>query len=207
VTVTTVFRERVRGRTDDRGIRTGDRIDVPPAVHVAALLEEVAARRSVGDLAGARTVAAAAATRAQEASVSADVRRRALAELGTIEHALGARDESARHLRAAVDELDAAPPASPAERAEILNELGTVEIEQRDYAAADRSLQAAQTLADGATRIRVMNNLGAVASLRGNRDAAVALYRQAQSLAAGAADLAAERAAIGKNLDALARAR
>jgi hypothetical protein len=87
--------------------------------------------------------------------------------------------------------------------ASVLNELGAIRIEQRDYAAAERALQSAQSYAAGVTRMRVTNNLGALAAIRGDRAAADTLYRQALSLAGDSADVAADRQAIEKNLAGL----
>ena len=98
------------------------------------------------------------------------------------------------------------PGVSADLRAQALNELGALQIDQREYDAAERTLQTALTQAGTVAKLRVTNNLGALAALRGDRATAEALYRQARSLADAAA-LDAERAAIDKNLDALAQAR
>lgn len=95
------------------------------------------------------------------------------------------------------------PAASSAERAEVLNELGSVQIEQRNLAAAGQTLRAAESYATGASKVRVANNLGALAALRGDRAAADASYQLAYALATDAPELAAERAAIERNLNAL----
>jgi hypothetical protein len=87
--------------------------------------------------------------------------------------------------------------------ASVLNELGAIRIEQRDYAAAERVLQAARSYAAGVTRMRVTNNLGALAAIRGDRGAAGTLYQEALSLAGDSADVAADRQAIEKNLAGL----
>jgi len=204
VTITAVFRERSRGRfAAGAQVQAGDRVDVAPAVHVSAILGQAAARNASGDLAGARTLARLAASRARAADVSADVRRRSLDQLGTLEHQAGDLDEAARLLTAAADDFDAAPAAAPDERAGVWNELGAIRIEQRDFAAAERALQSAQSYATGPLLVRVTNNLGAVAALRGDVAAADRLYRQARSLAGASAGLAADREAIDKNLDGL----
>ena len=113
----------------------------------------------------------------------------------------GALDLAAR----AVSREDVA--AVPTASAELLNELGVVQIERRDYAVAERTLQLAQSVAVGPTRMRVANNRGAVAALRGDRDAARAFYRSAASLAGDSPDLAGDRQAIEKNLAAVHTAR
>ena len=139
--------------------------------------------------------------------MAADVRRRSLDQLGILERHGGDLSEAGRLLAAASDDFDAAPAASPAERADVLNELGAIRIEQRDYAAAERALRAAQSYASGVVKMRVTNNLGAVAALRGDTAAAGTLYRQALSLAGASTELAADRHAIEQNLDGLKTSR
>jgi hypothetical protein len=107
--------------------------------------------------------------------------------------------------RAAARAQSSAVP--PELRAEILNELGALQVEDRNYAAARQSLETAQSLATGATKVRVANNLGALAALAGDRTAAENSYRLARALAEDSRTLAAERTAIDKNLETLARSR
>ena len=166
LTMTAVFRERARGRVDRGAVQPGDRVDVDPAVHVRALLDQAGARRAAGDVEGA-----------------------------------------ARLLQRAIDGFDRAPAAAPAERGEALNELGVIQINRRDLTAAERTLNAAQSLAAGPTRARVANNLGAVAALKGDRAAAERFYRLADSLAATDPALAVDRQAITKNLASLQTSR
>jgi hypothetical protein len=208
ITITVVFRERSRGRLAAGAVaQKGDRVDVPAAVHVTAILEQATARRSAGDVTGARTVVRLAVSRAREADVPADVRRRSLNQLGILEHEAGDPEEAGRLLTAAAAEFDVVPAATPDERARVLNELGTIRIEQRDLASAERALQSAQSYASGVSMMRVANNLGAVNALRGDLSAAERFYRQARSLAGDAAALAADRQAIDKNLDGLKSSR
>ena len=208
VTITVVFRERSRGRlAAGAQVQAGDRVDVAPAVHVTAILEQAAARSAAGDLPGARTLAQLAVSRARTADVSADVRRQSLDQLGRLEHQAGNLDAAAPLLAEAADEFDIAPAATPDERAGVLNELGAIRIEQRNFAAAERALQSAQSSATGVLLMRVTNNLGALAALRGDFAAADTLYRQARSLAGDSAGLAADRQAIDKNLDGLKSSR
>lgn len=68
LTITTVFRERSRGRVSGPGsAQAGDRVDVPPDLQLSALLEQVLARSVAGDSAAARTLA----TRGVELSANA----------------------------------------------------------------------------------------------------------------------------------------
>ena len=204
LTIATVFRERSRGRTTSpSALQAGDRVEVAPAVHLAALLERAAARMAAGDTKSARALAEGAVSTSQAPGVLADGRRRALERLGTLEHRDGALDAAARHLQAAVDDLDAAPPASGGERAEVLNELGALLIERGDYPEAERMLRRAQSDAAGAVGARVANNLAALAALRGDSVAAESLYRSALSLAGDSPGLESDRRAIGENLEKL----
>jgi tetratricopeptide (TPR) repeat protein len=225
ITTTAVFRERARGRVGSGDVRSGDRVEVDPAVTASAILGQATARRAAGDIIGARELAARAVSLADAASLPPDIRRRCLTELGKLTHEQGNLAEAARLFQQGLDTFDAAPPASPAEllaersellaersellaeRSELLNELGAVQIERRDFAGAERTLQSAQAVAVGRTRMRVANNLGALAALRGDRAAANGLYRSAASLAGDSPDLAADRQAIEKNLAALQAAR
>jgi tetratricopeptide (TPR) repeat protein len=169
-------------------------------MYVAAILAQVAARRAAGDPTTAHALAELAASQARTSGVTPDMRRRALDQLGTLKHQKGELDEAARLLRGAADEFDSAPVAGPAERAAVLNELGAVQIGLKDYVTAERTLLTAQDYATDAIKVRVMNNLGAVAALRGDRRAAERYYQSARALAGESAALAADRAAIDRNL-------
>jgi hypothetical protein len=208
LTITTVFRERARGRVD-RGavVQPGDRVDVEPAVHVGAILDRVAAKKAGGDFRGARDLARLAVSRSQNEAVPADIRRRSLFELAALERQAGDLEQAARLLQQDVDAFDQAPAAAGAERGEVLNELGVVQIDRRDLVAAERALGSAQALATGATRARVANNLGAVTALKGDRAAAERFYRLADSLAATDPALVVDRQAIAKNLAGLQTSR
>lgn len=204
ITVTTVFRERARGRP--RGgsvVGAGDRVEVNAGVHVKAILEQAFARQSAQDQAGAAKLLELAASNAESPDVPADVRRQAREQLGELRHQSGELADAARLLGAAAGEFEKAPVASSSERADALNELGAVQIEQHDYPSAERTLRSAEVSAAGAAKMRVMNNLGAVAALRGDRAAAKSFYESAHALAAESPDLASDRAVIEKNLTAL----
>jgi Tfp pilus assembly protein PilF len=196
-----VFRERSRGHVTGGAPQVGDRAEVSRADYVAALLDHAQARAAAGDLTPARRLAELAVARADSAETPADVRRRALAALGSIEHRAGALDEAARHLRRAVEELQADAPA--AERARVLDDLASVLIERRQYADAEPMLQAAQPHATGPVAVRVANNLGAIAAMRGDRAAAESRYRTALDLASASPELADDARAIRANLNAL----
>jgi Tfp pilus assembly protein PilF len=207
VSIRAVFREHSRGRSASGVVQAGDRVDLPPGVHVSAILAQAAARRAAGDAGAARALLDLAVSRAQAPEVPAGVRRRTLFQHGRLRHENGALDEAERDFRAATDQFDAAPIAPPVERAEVLNELGAIEIERRDYGTARRTLQDAQAYATDAIRMRVMNNLGALAALGGDRAAAEDLYRQARARAGDSPALAADLQAIDTNLERLRDAR
>ncbi len=204
LTIVTVFRERSRGRTAPGGSpRTGDRVEVAPGVRVTALSDQVGALIAAGDIIAARALAERAVSVSQTPGVSADARRQALAQLGTLEHRAGVLDVAERHLRGAVDGLDAGPAATGMQRAEILNELGAVLIERGNHSEAESTLRRAQSSASGATGVYVANNLAALAALRRDARAAESMYQSALALAGSSPELEADRRAILKNLDSL----
>lgn len=201
---TAVFRERARGMIEDGAtVHAGDTVTVDAAAAVRALLEHADARSAANDFEGARVTARMAVARAEAADGPAGERRRALLRLASLERRLTNNADAGRLLREAVDAFDTPPAALPAERAEVLNELGVVQIERRDLDAAARSLEAARSVATGGTLLRATNNLGALAAIRGDRAAAERAYRAAAALAAGSRELEPEREAIDKNLAAL----
>jgi Flp pilus assembly protein TadD len=203
LTIATVFRERSRGRATSGTLQVGDRIEIAPAMHLAALLEQVEARITAGNSTEALAIAERAVASSVAPGTPSNLRRRALDRLGTLEHRAGSFDDAARHLRLAVDDFDAAPAATPVQRATILNELGAVLIARGDYVEAERILRVARPLATGAPAAHVTNNLAALAALRGDRAAADAMYRSALALAGGSPDLESDRRAIEKNLEDL----
>ncbi len=199
-----VFRDHSRGRAvGGAALRPGDRVELEPAVYVAAIIEQTEARRVAGDTSGARNLARLAVAAATPADVPSDLRRRAFDSLGTLEHQLGNLGDAASLITHAVEDFNRPPVASPGARAAILNELGAIRIEQRDYAAAREALDSARSYADGALAVRVTNNLGALAALQGDRPTAERLYQQARALVGESADAASDREAIEKNLRAL----
>ncbi|HJZ78107.1 MAG TPA: tetratricopeptide repeat protein [Vicinamibacterales bacterium] len=201
--VTTVFRERSRGQTTSGAVAlVGDKVEVGHTDSVHALMQQAAARTAAGDVARARQLAELAIARAESNDVTPALRRRALYQLGVLEHAAGALDEAALHLRRATDAFDQQPVAASQERADVLNELGAILIERQDYAEAERVLRVAPRSA-GVAGLHIANNLAALAAMRGDRATAEALYRSALDLAGTASELEAERRVIRSNLDRL----
>jgi hypothetical protein len=211
LTVTATSLEEARGRAAAATtLRVGDRITIPPAVHLAALSAQVTTTIAGDDLPTAHALAERAAAVAESAGLPADGRRAALVQLGAVEYRLEAFAEAERHYRLAQASLDAAPPAAAPERAQLLNELGAVLIAQGDYAEAGEVLLAAQSaaLGMGAVAGQVANNLAAVAALRGDRTEAVSLYTKALGLVdGGQAPGGVDRRVIEQNLAALGHQR
>jgi hypothetical protein len=204
LTIARVFRERASGDAVPRdAVQPGDIVEIPAAIQLSALLDQVSARLASGDLDAARTIAEQAVAIAQSPGAPADRRRRALADLGALDARAGALDAAETHLRAAANELDAAPAASEDDRAEILNELGATLIDRGNLGEADTVLQRAEARATGAAAVRIANNRAIVAALHGDRAAADTLYRRALALAGTARTLADERHVIETNLDGL----
>lgn len=203
-TMTAVFRERSRGRIGSgAGPLAGDRAEVAPDTHLAALSERVVARAAAGDPSGARTLAEQAAAAAEAPGVGAGARRLALYQAAILEHEAGAVEDAVRHLRLAAGQLDALPAAARAERARVLSALGAALGAQGQDVEAEQVLQSARPLAAGRVAVHVANNLAALASRRGDRTAADALYRSALAEAGGTPDLDADRRVVQRNLDAL----
>ena len=208
LTITTVFRERSRGRISSGAApRVGDRADVAPDVHVAALSEQVAARAASGETASVRALAAQAADIVTSLGVTSGAGRLALYQAAVLAHANGSADNAVRHLRLAAAQFEAAPAATRDERARILSALGAALMAQDNVAEAEQALRLAQPIATGRVAVHVANNLGALAARRGDRPAADALYRSALAQAGHEPALEAERRAIQSNIDALTSAR
>jgi hypothetical protein len=203
LTIVTVFRERARGR-GARAIAVGDRVDVPPDLQVAALIEQTIAKIGAGDAATARATASRAASLSDSASVPSRARGRALGLLGTLEHRAGALDEAERHLRESIEASDqSSSTAMSAERIDAVNELGALLIERGDYAGAEKMLRIAEPHASGASSVRILNNLAAVAVQRHDTRAAESMYQSALVMAGRAANLESERQTIARNLEGL----
>ena len=201
LTVTTVFRDRARGKIPGGvSLATGTRVRVDAADHLLALSEQIGARLSRGETDAAQRLASQALPIAQSAALRGDARRAVFVQLGALAHRTGDTATAERHLDATAQALESPPAASATERAEILNALGMAAASRGDLAKAEASLLRAQTaVADGAVGAQVANNLGAVALLRGDRARAESFYRSAQKLAEGTTDRSL-RTAVDQNL-------
>jgi Flp pilus assembly protein TadD len=208
VTIARVFRQRATGVATPAGSpQAGDRAELAPATQVAAVVDQVGARIAAGDTTAARTLAERAVSMSQSSAVPADLRRRALAQLGTLEHRAGVLDAAERHLRSAVDSLASVPAATGEEGAEVQNELGAVLIERGNRDEAESVLRRAQAGATGAAGVHVTNNLAALAALRGDLATAATMYRAALAMAGSSRELASDRRAIERNLVGLTAAK
>jgi len=204
LTLAAVFRDRAKGRIEPAPtVLTGARIEIDPATYVRAVVAHVSSRVESGDLPGAHELVSVAAAASRNPAVPVDLRRRSLATLGAVEYHDGHRDNALHLLEEAAGSFDALPPATSEERSNVLNQLGVIQIDTHDFAAAERTLTQAQSLASGAAAVYVANNRGALAALRGDRASAERQYRAASSLAAGVPDLEADRRVIDRNLASL----
>ena len=85
--VTTVFRERARGRIlNGRGIRVNDQVRVSDAIHVNALLEQVDGLSGRGDKDAARTMAEKALQWAESKNVPQEEKRKVQERLAALEN-------------------------------------------------------------------------------------------------------------------------
>src|SRR5262249_5035484 len=85
VTITTVVRDRSRGRVADGAVRLGDIVHVAPDVHLTALLNQLAASRSTGNTNDVRAIVDSIARDVQETRLPAALRAQALNELGALQ--------------------------------------------------------------------------------------------------------------------------
>jgi hypothetical protein len=158
IAITTVFRDRARGTVDSAAIQANDPVRVPTSVHFGAILEEVNALAARGDLTAARDIA-----RNTLGAGSPGETRGLLEKLAALDYQAGATDVARQHYQLAVDNLDQAPAASPAERAATLANYGTVSMLSGDPARARELLQKALPLAaDPTLRSQIVNNLALV---------------------------------------------
>ncbi len=127
IMITTVFRDHARGKvTAGAAIHVNDRVQVPPPIHFAAVLQEVDARAASGDLNEARSLA-----RKSLATGSAGEARALLEKLAALDYQAGAEDAAREHYEAAANNFFDPPAASPSEQAATLNSLGALYLLRR----------------------------------------------------------------------------
>jgi hypothetical protein len=184
IAITTVFRDHARGTiTPGQTIHVNDRVDVPPAVHLAAVLHEVDAQAASGDLDQARALA-----RKSLAAGSSGETRTLLERLAALDYQAGAIDAAREHYEAAANNFFATPAASPAEQATTLNSLGALYLLRGDAPSAVKPLNqaAALTAIPADLRAQVLNNLGVLDEMRGDLAKARDDYNRASSEPASA---------------------
>jgi len=202
--MTTVFRERARGRIGaGHQIQVRYQVRVPAAVYLGALLQRVDGLSARVDSGAARTMAEKAVGWAQSNKVPPGERRKALERLAGLECEAGSYEAAEKHYQSAADSLNALPAASDAERAAIYNNLAVLHLLRGDSDGAETPLSRAVAKSSKAGSIygQSVNNLAVLAEMRGDRRKAEALYNDALRAFAGMPDSSGqERRAVQTNL-------
>ena len=179
IVITTVFRDHARGRVAaGASIHVNDRLQVPPAMHVAAVLSEVDALAAGPNLNQARILA-----RTALAAGSSGETRAILERLAALDFQAGALDAAREHYESAANNFFETPAASPTEQARTLNSLGALYLMRGDTASAVKPLNqaAAITAIDPDLRAQILNNLGVLDEMRGDLAHARDKYSRAVS--------------------------
>ncbi len=156
VVVTTVFRDRARGKiVAGQTIRVDDQVRTNDSVYLAAVLQQVDALTARGNLKKALDVA-------QKALAGAGKNAKLLARIAGLEYQTGAVDAAVEHYEAAA-----------AEDPEALNSLAALYLLRGDCERAEGPLT--QDKAD----VESLNNLGVAAELRGDSRKAAQYYNDA----------------------------
>ncbi len=196
--VTTVFRERARGRIlADQPVRVNDQVRVAGAAHLDALLEQVEALGARGDPGGACNLAEKAVQWAETADVTPAKKGSAYAQLAGLEYRAGLLEAAEAHLRVAATSL------LPGDQPATWNNLAVLEMLRGDYPAAEAPLNQAvsATPKSDLDYARSANNLGVLAEMRGDRRKAEAFYADAlRTFARAAGAPVLERQAVEANL-------
>lgn len=202
--VTTVFRERARGRVlAGQEIQVNNPVRVASTAHLGALLQQVDALSGRGDPDAARTVAEKAVRWADTANVPPTERRKALERLAALEYQAGSLQAAEKHYQSAVDTLESEPLASFRKHLVALNNLAVLHLLRGDYDGAEAPLSQAVSKSPTTDSVlgRSMNNLGVLAELRGDRQKAEAFYTDALRAFAAIPDSSEqERAVVETNL-------
>jgi hypothetical protein len=202
--VTTVFRERARGRIlAGQEIQVNSRVQAPAPVYLGALWQQVDALSSRGDSAAARAIAEKAAVWAQTTDVPRGQRRTAFERLAQLEYQAGELQAAEQHYQAVVDSLNAEPQPSVQEQSVAFNNLAVLRLLRGNYDGAEAPLSEAlsKSLKTDSTSVRSLNNLGVLAELRGNPRKAETLYADALRAFAGIRGPSSqERVAVETNL-------
>jgi tetratricopeptide (TPR) repeat protein len=193
IIITTIFRERSRGKiADGDGIQAKDMVRVPNATHLGAILQQVDSLASAGDLKAARELARKSLTGDRPGET-----RPLLERLAALEYQAHATAAARERYEVAVNNFDQPPVATPSERALTLANYGALSLLGANPQRAEDLLQKALASAtDPALRSQIFNNLGAIAEARLDRAKAASYYNQA--LAQNPAQ--ADRAIVEANL-------
>ena len=208
--VTTVFRERARGRVAGPQIKVRHRVRVPAADYMGALFQQVDALTGRGNLPAARTAAEKAVAWAETANVPPAQKWKAFERLAVLEYQTGAQEAAEKHYQSAVDSMNATPLASVQEQSAAFNNLGVLHLLRSDYAGADAPLSRAVSLSPKTDIVysRSLNNLGVLAELRGDQRKAETLYADAMRAFEHISDSSGqERHAVETNLERLRSSR
>jgi len=202
--VTTVFRDRARGRVAGPEIQVQYRVRVPAAAYLGALFQQVEALSGRGNPSAARVAAEKAVAWAETANVPPGLKRIAFTKLAALEYQTGTPAAAEKHYQSAVDSLNAASHASVQEQSEAFNNLAVLHLLRGDYAGAEAPLTqaVASSPKTNITYSRSLNNLGVLAELRGDRPKAEAFYSDALQAIERISDSAGqERRAVEANLE------
>jgi len=154
--VTTIFRDRARGRiVAGETIRVGDEVRTDDSVYLSAVLQQVDALTTRGDLKKALDLAEKAQQLAKNGKL--------LERIAALEYQTGAVDAALQH-------YEAAAPQEPA----ALNSLAVLYLLRGDYQGAEARLNQA-----GKLNAETLNNLGVAAELRGDFQKAAQYYGEA----------------------------
>lgn len=210
VIVTTVFRDRSRGRIAAAGtVREHDQVRPDNSVHLRALLQQVEALRDRGKLSDARDTAERALAWAESAGLARGERRGVLVLLASLEYQTGAAAAAFDHLQSAADSFTAPPAPSAAEKGITENGLAALYLVRGDYPKAEHSLNdAANANPDPLLEAQIRNNLGVLFELRGDSSQAAKYYNEAlKSLDRAHASPSPQQRAIEANLARVQRPR
>lgn len=166
--VTTVFRERARGRIlDGRKAQVDDQVRIAATTYLGVLLEQVDGLSGRGDSAAAKTVAEKAVAWAETANVPPGERAKAVEKLAALEYQAGSLQLAEKHYESVVDGLNSAPAATKSPiYGRSLNNLGVLAELRGDRKTAKAFYTEALRASSGADRRAVETNLSRLKGLQ-----------------------------------------
>jgi tetratricopeptide (TPR) repeat protein len=166
--VTTVFRDRARGRIlDGREIQVNHQVRIAATTYLGVLLEQVDGLSGRGDSAAAKTVAEKAVAWAETANVPPGERAKALEKLAALEYQAGSLQSAEKHYQSVVDILNSAPAATKSPIYwQSLNNLGVLAELRGDRRKAEAFYTDALRASSGADQRAVETNLSRLKSLQ-----------------------------------------